>query len=311
MFKKIFVFISVSILVLSAKAQQDPQYTHYIFNENQFNPAYTGSRELLSTNMLFRTQWVGFEGAPTTFTFGANAPLKKDKIALGGTFYYDKIGAQNRISMNLQYAYRISVGKQSKISLGVQGGFVAQKTNLSILDAANEGDPIYLNLKPMQFMPNFGAGIYIYSPKYAIGFSAPHILNNEMVNKEIINLNNHYLFTAATIFNAGSSLKIKPTLLAKFVKGSPIQGELNANLIIKDAVWLGFGYRTDNAGLFTAQYNLIKDKEQKYTNLRIGYGYDLEWKQLRQNSGGSHEIFLSYEFKKKKLDDTYLSPRYF
>ena len=86
MFKKIFVFISVSILVLSAKAQQDPQYTHYIFNENQFNPAYTGSRELLSTNMLFRTQWVGFEGAPTTFTFGANAPLKKDKIALCGWY---------------------------------------------------------------------------------------------------------------------------------------------------------------------------------------------------------------------------------
>lgn len=311
MLRKFFLLISIFVMAKYSWGQQDPQYTHYIYNENQFNPAYAGSRELLSTNMLFRTQWVGFDGAPTTFSFGANAPFKKDKIAMGGTFFYDKIGAQNRIGLNLQYAYRLSVGKASKISFGLQGGFVAQKTNLSILDAANEGDPTYLNLTSMQFMPNFGAGIYIYSPKYAIGFSVPHILNNEMVDKNIINLNNHYLFTAATIFNAGNSIKIKPTLLAKFVKGGPVQGEINANIIIKDAVWLGAGYRTDNAGLFTIQYNFVKDKETNYTNFRIGYGYDLEWKQLRQNSGGSHEIYLSYEFKKKKIDDIYLSPRYF
>lgn len=307
-----FLYIAC-LLVLwgNANAQQDPLYTHYVYNENMFNPAYAGSREMFSINTLFRAQWVSFEGAPTTVTMGASSPFKKDKIALGGTFFYDQIGATNKIGLNIQYAYRLNITEKSKISLGIQAGFVAQKVKRSELDAFNEGDPTYTGLDASQIMPNFGAGVYIYSDRYAVGLSVPHILNNEMLNKNIVNVNNHYFLTASTIFDAGSTLKIKPSMILKVVKGSPVQGEITANFIIKEAFWLGMGYRTDNAGTFTAMYNLVKNKEEKYTNVRIGYGYDVEWKQLRQNSKGSHEIFLSYEFKKRSYGDIYLSPRYF
>lgn len=311
MFKKFIYMVLLLFIGSKAGAQQDPLYTHYVYNENLFNPAYAGSREMFSINSLFRAQWVSFEGAPTTVTLGASAPLKKDKIALGGAFFYDQIGATNRIGLNMQYAYRLNIAEKSKISLGIQAGFIAQKIKRSELDAYNEGDPTYTGLDASQIMPNFGAGVYVYSDRYAVGLSVPHILNNEMLNKKIVNVNNHYFLTASTIFDAGSAMKIKPSMIVKLVKGSPIQGELTANFIIKDAFWLGMGYRTDNAGTFTAMYNLVKNKEEKLTNVRIGYGYDLEWKQLRQNSKGSHEIFLSYEFKKRSFGEIYLSPRYF
>lgn len=306
--------VIIAVAALTSKAQQDPMYTQYMFNMQTINPAYAGTWESLSFMVLGRQQWTGIDGAPQTYTFSMQAPLKNERVALGFNLISDKVGLEKRFYVFGDYSYLIPVSEKSSLRLGLKGGFTNYSNNLSAYNTNSSGsgivDPAFQGEIDTKFMPNFGVGAFLYSKKYFVGFAVPKIINNEFEN----NYNNysvsselrHYFLTAGMVFDLGENIKFKPTMLTKasFTSetGSPVQFDLTANFLIKERFWLGAMYRTGDAYGFIAQW--IIDKK-----LRIGYAYDITTTNLGNYQNGSHEIMLSYEI--KFIKDAIISPRYF
>lgn len=316
---KLNIIKGLGILLLiaaaySSKAQQDPMYTQYMFNQQTINPAYAGTWESLSFMVLARQQWAGFEGAPQTYTFSMQAPLKNERVALGLNLISDKVGLEKRFYMFADYSYLLPINEKSNLRLGLKGGFTNYSNNLNEYqtNAPESGvsDPAYQGVIEQQFMPNFGIGAFWYSKKHFVGFSIPKVINNDFEN----NLGNftvsgelrHYFLTAGLVFDLGENLKFKPTMLAKATftneSGAPAELDLNANFLIKERFWLGAMYRTGDSYGFIAQW-IIDNK------LRIGYAYDYTSTNLQNYQTGSHEIMVSYEI--KFLKEKIVSPRYF
>jgi type IX secretion system PorP/SprF family membrane protein len=300
---------------LTSNAQQDPMYTQYMFNTQTINPAYAGTWEALSFMALARQQWVGFDGAPQTYSFSIQAPLKNERVALGLNLISDKVNIEKRFYLFADYSYLVKIKDNTNLRLGLKGGFTTYTNDLnaySTFDNHNEGisDPRFQGVINNKFMPNFGVGAFLYSQRYYVGLSVPKIIHNKFDNRldnhSVESEIRHYYFMAGLVFDLGENLKFKPTMLTKATfsskTGAPVELDLTANILIKDKIWLGAMYRTGDSFGFIAQW--IFDKK-----LRIGYSIDFTTTNLRSHSNGSHEIMISYElrFLKKKI----VSPRYF
>lgn len=306
------LFLLASGLV--SNAQQDPMYTQYMFNTQTINPAYAGTWESFSFMVLARQQWAGLEGAPQTYTFSMQAPLKNERVALGLNLISDVVGLEKRFYMFTDYSYLLPINEGMKLRLGLKGGFTNYSNNLSeyITNVPGSGiiDPSFQGEIDRKFVPNFGIGGFLYGKKYYAGFSIPKILshdfennyNNLSVNTEL----RHYFLIAGLIFDLGQNVKFKPTMLTKATfsseSGAPVELDLTANFLIKEKFWLGAMFRTGDSFGFIAQW--IIDKK-----LRIGYSYDYTTTNLQNFHNGSHEIMISYEM--RFLKEMFASPRYF
>ena len=297
---------------LTSNAQQDPMYTQYMFNTQSINPAYAGTWESLSFMVLARQQWVGLDGAPQTYTFSMQAPLKNERVALGLNLISDKVGLEKRFYMFADYSYLIPVSEKSNLRLGLKGGFTNYSNNLNAYRTYDRGltDPSFQGVIDKQFMPNFGVGAFLYSKKYYVGLSVPKIIHNKFDNDlethTVESEMRHYYFMAGLVFDLGENVKFKPTMLTKATfssaTGAPVQLDLTANFLIKEKVWLGGMWRSGDAVGFIAQW-IFNEK------LRIGYAYDYSINNLHNVSSGSHEIMVSYEL--RFLKEKIVSPRYF
>lgn len=299
---------------LTTRAQQDPMYTQYMFNTQTMNPAYAGTWESLSFMVLARQQWVGLEGAPQTYTFSMQAPLKNERVALGLNLINDKLGLEKRFYMFADYSYLVPLNENTNMRLGLKGGFTNYSNDLMQYDTNPLGsgivDPAFQGEIDRKFMPNFGIGAFIYNKKYYAGFSVPKILNNDFEeninNYTVMSEFRHYFLMAGMVINLGENLKFKPTMLTKATfsseAASPIQLDLTANFLIKERFWVGASYRTGDSFGIIAQW-IIDNK------MRIGYAYDYTTSALRKVQSGSHEIMISYEM--KFLNKKFVSPRYF
>jgi type IX secretion system PorP/SprF family membrane protein len=306
------LFLMVSGLL--SNAQQDPMYTQYMFNTQTINPAYAGTWESFSFMVLARQQWAGLEGAPQTYTFSMQAPLKNERVALGLNLISDVVGLEKRFYMFTDYSYLLPINEGMNLRLGLKGGFTNYSNNLSeyITNVPGSGiiDPSFQGEIDRKFVPNFGIGGFLYGKKYYAGFSIPKILshdfennyNNLSVNAEL----RHYFLIAGLIFDLGQNVKFKPTMLTKATfssqSGAPVELDLTANFLIKEKFWLGAMFRTGDSFGFIAQW--IIDKK-----LRIGYSYDYTTTKLQNFHNGSHEIMISYEM--RFLKEMFASPRYF
>lgn len=306
------LFLLASGLV--SNAQQDPMYTQYMFNTQTINPAYAGTWESFSFMVLARQQWAGLEGAPQTYTFSMQAPLKNERVALGLNLISDVVGLEKRFYMFTDYSYLLPINEGMKLRLGLKGGFTNYSNNLSeyITNVPGSGiiDPSFQGEIDRKFVPNFGIGGFLFGKKYYAGFSIPKILshdfennyNNLSVNAEL----RHYFLIAGLIFDLGQNVKFKPTMLTKATfsseTGAPVELDLTANFLIKEKFWLGAMFRTGDSFGFIAQW--IIDKK-----LRIGYSYDYTTTKLQNFHNGSHEIMISYEM--RFLKEMFASPRYF
>lgn len=312
---KIIKRIAVLLLIVagfSAQAQQDPMYTQYMFNMQTINPAYVGSWESLSFTVLARQQWVGVDGAPETYTFSMQAPLKNERIALGLNVISDQVGLEKRFYVFGDYSHLLQLNEKSNLRLGLKAGFTNYSNDLSQYTTSSTGgnDPSFQGDVERKLMPNFGVGAFLSGERYFVGFSIPKVINNEFENNyenySVSSELRHYFLTAGYVFDIGENLKFKPTMLSKASfsseYGSPIQFDLTANFLIKEKLWLGAMYRTGDAYGFIAQW-IFNQK------LRVGYAYDISTSNLRKHNNGSHELMVSYELKffKEKL----ASPRYF
>lgn len=303
--------IGLAILTLMLNqdiaAQFDPMYTQYMFNELVINPAYAGSRECLSGTALYRQQWVGLDGAPTTLTGSVHAPLMQQKIGVGLTFANDKIGVSQRTSVTINGAYRIKL-EAAHLSFGLQLGLVSLSENLTSLNLTE--DQQFSANTGKKTAPNFGFGMYYSTANWYAGISIPRMLQNRLDvstgSTEVKNKLNvedfHYMVNGGAVIPISESVKIRPNAMLKIVSGAPIQADINANVLFSDFIWAGLGYRTGDAINMMVGAYITKQ-------LRIGYAYDYTLSALQEFNSGSHEIMLGYDLNYSK--DKVVTPRYF
>lgn len=285
-------------------AQQDAQFTQYMYNTININPAYAGSRGVLSIFGLHRTQWVGLDGAPTTNAFSVNTPINNSNLGLGVSFVTDKIGPTNEHNLSADLSYSIQTSETIKLSFGIKATANLFNLDRSRLNPQNPADD-HLQEINNEFNPNIGAGAYLHSDKFYVGLSVPNFLqttrytdNDFSINKERMT----YYFITGYVFDLSPSLKFKPALLTKLVEGSPLQADVSANFLINDKLTLGVAYRWSAAMSAMVGFQITD-------GLYLGYAYDYETTQLTHYNSGSHEIFLRYELFKNY--DRITTPRFF
>ena len=308
--KKITIFLAFGFLLFfnETKAQQDPQYTQYMYNMNVVNPAYAGSRGTLSLGLLGRSQWTSVDGAPKSFTFNAHAPLGK-KVGVGISVVSDEIGPAKEQNIYADFSYTLATSDVGRLAFGLKGGVTLLDVNLLdvvLPQTSSAGDPVF-DENINDALPNFGAVVYYYPDKWYASFSIPNILKSEHLDKDNINTKAseevHYFLTGGYVFDLSSTLKFKPSLMFKGVSGAPVSIDINANFLLYERFELGASYRVDDAVSLLFNFGVTPD-------FRIGYAYDYTISEFsNSNTGGSHEIILLYDvdFSKKNLK----SPRFF
>ncbi len=308
--KKISLLFVLGILINFSDvfAQQDPQYTQYMYNMNVVNPAYAGSRGTLSLGLLGRTQWTDIDGAPKTFTFDVHAPLGK-ALGAGLSVISDKIGPAKETNIYADISYTIRTSDVGKLAFGLKGGVTLLDVNFSDIilpESETMGDPVFdENIK--ETMPNFGAGVYYYTNRFYVGFSVPNILKSKHMDKDNITTEAseevHYFLTSGFVFDLSDNLKFKPSVMVKGVTGAPVSFDVSANFLMYERLELGASYRYDDSVSGLINFAVTPD-------FRIGYAYDYTISDFSNiNPGGSHEIILLYDINlsKKNLK----SPRFF
>ena len=304
---KTFIILLIGVMGFS---QQDPQYTQYMYNTININPAYAGSRGVLSVFGLHRTQWVGLDGAPVTNTFSLNAPINNSNIGIGFSIVNDRIGPSDENNISVDVSYSIKTSEKYKLSFGIKGTANLLNVDFTKLNIYNPGDNLAQYNVDNKFSPNVGAGVYFHSDKTYFGFSVPNMLETKHFDKDqtsfsaesVASERMHYYFIAGHVIDLNTSIKFKPALLTKIVNGAPLQLDMSANFLINNKFTAGLAYRWDAAFSALAGFQ-ISD------SWFIGYGYDMEVTKLANYNSGSHEIFLRYELFKNY--DKVVSPRFF
>ena len=271
---------------------------------NIINPAYTGSTEGLSVGALYRSQWVGLDGGPETFTFNIHSPVGK-QVGLGLSVISDQIGPVKETNAYVDFSYTIPVGTVTKLAFGLKGGFTFHDIGLISLDLIDDFDPNFQsNINEMT--PNIGAGVYFYKPnKYYISASVPNILNGvhlDTQGRKIGSESEHFFAAAGYVFDLSENFKLKPHALLKYATDAPISYDINANLFMYNIVEVGLGYRLQDS--FSGMINF-----QVSNNMRIGYAYDAIRSDLDIVTNSSHEIFINFDL--NFTTKVSRSPRYF
>ena len=291
--KNLYWGISLVILGLfphHTHAQQDPQYTHYMYNHSNINPAYAGSREGLNVFGLYRTQWVGLDGAPKTATLAVDTPLGRSGLGLGVNFTNDRLGAMDENTLSVDLSYAIDLNDTYKLGFGLKGSGNLLNVDYSKLTIYEPSDPISLQDVSNKFTPNLGAGLFMYSDKAYVGFSAPNLFTRSRYDDNSLRTlrqRMHLYLTGGYVFDINYQLKFKPAVMVKMVEGTPLQVDLSANFMFREKFTVGAAYRWDASvsGLVGFQ---VTD------NLMIGYSYDAETSKLSRYNSGSHEIFVQF-----------------
>lgn len=285
-------------------AQQDAQYTQYMYNTININPAYAGSRGVLSVFGLHRTQWVGLDGAPTTNAFSINTPINNSNLGVGLSFVNDRIGPTEENTISADISYTVQTSETYKLSFGVKGTANLFSLDVNKLNPADANDPRLYNFDN-NFTPNIGAGVYFHSDKLYVGLSVPNFFettryedNSISVSKERMN----FYLIGGYVFDLSPSVKFKPAFLAKSIEGAPLQLDLSGNFLINEKFTFGAAWRWSAAASVMAGFQITD-------GLFVGYGYDLETTRLSRYNSGSHEIFLRFELFNKYNKIT--SPRFF
>ncbi|WDO13502.1 type IX secretion system membrane protein PorP/SprF [Flavobacterium sp. WW92] len=291
---------------ISGSAQQDSQYTQYMYNTANMNPAYAGSRGVLSIFGLHRTQWVGLDGAPTTNSFALHSPIGISKVGLGLSFINERIGPSDENSISADFSYTIRASETFKLAFGLKATANLLNIDYTKLDIYDPNDPRFQRNIEDSFTPNIGAGAYLYSENTYVGFSIPNFLETKHYqddgNYSVAKERMHFYLMGGHVFELSPTLKFKPSVLAKIVEGAPLQADISANFLFSEKLTLGAAYRWDAAVSVMAGFQISE-------GLFVGYAYDAETTKLATYNSGSHEIFLRFELF-KSYDGT-ASPRFF
>lgn len=302
----ILMMVGIFLFLTDTFAQQDPQYSQYMYNMDLVNPAYAGSRGTLSLNLMARKQWTDVDGSPKTITFDGNAPVARN-VGMGLSVVADEHGPAKEQNIFADVSYTISTSEDSRLAFGLKAGVTLLDVNLVDIILPQTDDDDFFKENINEAMPNFGAGIYYYTNHFYVGFSVPNILESEHIDRDNINSKasekSHFYLTSGYVFDLSNTLKFKPSVLLKAVSGAPVSVDVNANFLFNDRLELGTSYRYGDSINALVNFGVTPA-------FRIGYAYDFTISDYsKAKPGGSHEVFLLYDidFTKKNLK----SPRFF
>jgi type IX secretion system PorP/SprF family membrane protein len=299
---KYILLIYLLVLLQTARAQTEIQFSSYLFNGLSINPAYAGSQECLNLNIWGKKQWAGFYGAPTSAMFSIHSPVKDDKISLGLNLFNDSWGVNSQTGISGVYAYRIRLTEKLKLSAGLQGGIINHRQDLTALTRRQEGDPVF-DEKISTFSGDFAAGLFLSSDRFFAGASATHLQRNFFKpSTGLYNIRKQYFAYTGYVLDLGQELKLKSSVLFRLVEGSKIQADFNGHFLIREVLWLGASYRTNRSYLFLTQMVLS-------TPFQIGYAMDVNTGLSTLRNYISHEVMVNYKFSFKRSGIT--TPRYF
>ncbi|MGM0635193.1 MAG: PorP/SprF family type IX secretion system membrane protein [Bacteroidota bacterium] len=301
-----FVVGFIFLIIPKINAQQDPQFTQYMYNTVSVNPAYAGSRGVLSAFGLHRNQWVGMDDAPMTNQLSVHAPLNDTKIGLGVSIINDRIGPINESIASIDFSYSLQLTENYQLSMGLKASMQLFDLNQNQLNPQQTNDPLLHSINN-DFSANLGAGLYLHSDKAYIGLSTPMFFKRTRFSDgdDSVALREEsltYHIIGGYVFDIGPSVKFKPALMSKIEAGAPLQIDLSANAMFFDEFVLGAAYRWDAAFSVLAGWQ-ISDR------FFAGYAYDIETTELRKYNSGSHEIFLRFELFDR--EGKVVSPRFF
>ncbi len=305
----VFLFAVLLFVPIGMSAQQDAQYTQYMYNTVSVNPGYAGSRGHISIAGLYRAQWVGLEGAPETQTLNLHTPIGYRGAGLGLSFVNDAIGPTSETYIDLDLSYTIPTSLDAKLSFGLKASAHLLDVRFSELnqDTGTGPDPTLQQNIDNRFSPNFGAGVYYHTERFYAGLSVPRILETTHFEESSLSTAKeqmNFYFITGYVWDLNPFLKFKPSILTKAVQGAPLQLDISANFMFNEKFILGAAYRWDAA--FSGMVGFQISDE-----FLIGLAYDREITELGATTfnDGSFEIILRYDF--ITVLDNLKSPRFF
>jgi len=316
----ICIFFLITCFPSGALAQQDVQFSQYVFNGMALNPAYAGYKEATNFHLVYRDQWTGLTGAPKTTAFSMDGVTEDQKIGLGGMILQDELGAQSSLEALGVFSYRLRVGDRSRLSFGLGAGVDQYKIDESKLVPIDKTENLG-SLQANLIQPTLNFGVFYATPQYFAAFSVNDLFSNFQGSNPaylVIYRNRHYYLQGGALFPITQDIVIKPSILIKEDFLGPTNVDMNLFILLSERVWVGGSFRTA-AKLFTKsnlQTNLNNSDAYSLMleffvsdRIRLGYSYDYTTSLLKDVNNGTHEFSIGYTLKKRKAP--MLSPRYF
>lgn len=300
---KKFIYILFFVVIANMSySQQLPMYSQYMLNDFAYNPAIAGTKDYFQVKSNNRYQWIGITDAPRTYILSVYGPHRSKDMGFGGMIFNDVTGPTSRTGLYGSYAYNVRIKDDIRFSSGLSFGLLQYKIDGSKIILHDQNDQTLSNGMYVDYMPDASLGLYLYSSTYSFGLAVNQLMNNNIKFKEVEQLGinrikSHITLSGSYIYSITSDFDIEPTLMIKYVSPAPIQAEINARVIYKKMVWLGFSYRTKDALSVMIGYN--------YNDLLLfGYSYDITTTNLKNYSSGTHELMIGVRFNKYKQSQT-------
>lgn len=293
------IIVPLTLILLCGKTygQQDPSFTQYMYNTMTINPAYAGTRGVLSANLLYRSQWIGIEGAPQTQSLTIHSPISDGRMGLGLNVINDQIGPVSETMFNGTYSYILPINRYTSISLGINAGAELFNIDFTKLNIFNQQDASFQNNVNNKIAPQVGVGAMIYNDQFYVSLSVPRLLRTQYYDTQnssnsVATSRPHFYLTAGYVFSLNDNVRFKPSILSRYVSGSPLRVDVSANFLINDEFSIGASYRLSSSYGIMTSYQLSDA-------ILAGVSYDRDSSELRKFNDGTFEIFLRFELFKK------------
>jgi type IX secretion system PorP/SprF family membrane protein len=295
--KNILYIAFITLLINNVVAQQLPQYTQYMLNDLAINPAVAGKDNYADMRSNNRYQWVGINDAPRTYMLTLHSPLQNRKMGLGTHIYTDIVGPTRRVGISLAYAYHLNLTEKLKLSFGINAGIQQWGLDGHKLSLHDAGDDNLITQYQTKTVPDIGAGVFVHNEKWYAGLSVPQLYQSpiKLYNEGSSNskLVSHYLLNGGYKFTLNDNFKIEPSFLVKYASPAPIKVDVGTRVIYQDQIWLGLGYRNNDAVSVLVGF--------MYKNyLMIGYSYDYTTTAIKKYTTGTHEVMLGIRFSRQQ-----------
>ncbi len=313
--KKLISLTGLILIAGLAFAQQEPQFTQFMYNKLGYNPGYAGSNDGTCFTGLIRQQWLGLDGAPGSQLFSFNMPLNDQKVGIGLNIWRNTIGVSQTMNIEGAYAYRLQMD-EGTLGIGLMGSGRYLQSDFAKTDPIQSGDPTIAVGMQSKFVPNFGVGAYFSNDKFFVGASAPRILQNNIdlgddqtvISREF----RHLYLMGGLVFPLSENTEFQPQILIKYVQNAPLDADLNMNLIFLKKYSVGASYRfggSTEQGIGESVDILLG--AQLTEDFMIGFAYDVTLSELRTYNNGTIEAMVRYCIKGGGGGDEYLNPRFF
>ncbi|WP_299162488.1 type IX secretion system membrane protein PorP/SprF [uncultured Tenacibaculum sp.] len=300
-----FTVLLILLIISRINAQQDPQYTQYMYNTMSVNPAYAGSNDHTIINLLGRAQWVGVDGAPDTQTLSYDTPLGYSGVGLGVNLTNDRIGPASEIFLDINASYTIRTSDEGNLAFGLKlgGRHLNVDWSKGLIQDRNDKS---LQGNINKFLPTIGAGLYYYTEQWYLGAAIPNFISTDHYDDatnggDVARERLHLFLISGYVFNLNESIKFKPATLVKAVSGAPLSIDVSANFLFNEKFTTGLAWRWGDSisALLGFQTN---------QNLYIGFAYDLTSSNYSNYNSGTYELMLRYDiFREQAMK----SPRFF